>query len=484
MGTVMRPLARLEPVQQNLPLPPPPWRPFFALAREVPVGNPTSKYVYLVLASYCPIMARAWSAVGRVRRTTLQRVCEFKKIQTLDLHLRALRDAGYADWSRTGRASEFIIRLSPLHILGSLAQPGSTSDGVSDQPPRGLDPPSNGGSGRRPFTSNGHSSPGSGADPPFDGESATSFGDSESPPEGYSVSRRGADGLPPKGGSVTPHAGRFRSPVSRPGVVLEGSQGLPEAAAAAAADSDSGVVHGVGPPSAGSPLRSASAPAGLLDRQVKLLEVASDRLRAVPCPRLWRAARPEALQQQLSAAVRHRERHRERLEWVAHAHEVEGEVLCGYGQIAGTPWMTVVQRCACGSLRVVRQSHSSGFSDLVEWSLCAFVVFYATATGFLQDLADVPDSSEFVVSLADWNTPYSLADVGVLAESGAQPPALVEPSALAADSSVSGVACASCGAVVESAELIDEGCVVCGVVGDGRAPVVDLVPDRVSGGER
>ena len=184
MGTVMRPLARLEPVQQNLPLPPPPWRPFFALAREVPVGNPTSKYVYLVLASYCPIMARAWSAVGRVRRTTLQRVCEFKKIQTLDLHLRALRDAGYADWSRTGRASEFVIRLSPLHILGSLAQPGSTSDGVSDQPPRGLDPPSSGGSGRRPFTSNGHSAPGSGADPPFDGESATSFGDSESPPDG------------------------------------------------------------------------------------------------------------------------------------------------------------------------------------------------------------------------------------------------------------------------------------------------------------
>ena len=232
------------------------------------------------------------------------------------------------------------------------------------------------------------------------------------------------------------------------------------------------------------PLRSAQAPAGLLDRQVKLLEVASDRLRAIPCPHLWRAARPDVLQQQLSAAVRHRERHRERLEWVAHAHEVEGEVLCGYGHIAGTPWMTVVQRCACGSLRVVRQSHSSGFSELVEWSLCAFVVFYATATGFLQDLADVPDSSEFVVSLADWNTPYSLADVGVLAESGAQPPALVEPSVLAADSSVSGVACASCGAVVESAELTDAGCVVCGVVGDGRAPVVDLVPGRVSGGER
>ena len=190
------------------------------------------------------------------------------------------------------------------------------------------------------------------------------------------------------------------------------------------------------------------------------------------------------LQQQLSAAVRHRVRHRERLEWVAHAHEVEGEVLCGYGQIAGTPWMIVVQRCACGSVRVVRQSRSSGFSELVEWSLCGFVAFYATATVFLQDLADVPDSPEFVVSLADWNPPYSLADVGVLAESGAPPPALVEPSVSVAGSSVSGVACPSCGAVVESAELTDAGCVVCGVVDDGRAPVLDLVPGRVSGGGR
>ena len=120
-------------------------------------------------------------------------------------------------------------------------------------------------------------------------------------------------------------------------VAVEGSQGVSAAAAAAAADSDLRVVHGVGPPSAasGSPSRPSSAPAGLLDRQVKLLEVASDRLRAAACPRFCRAAGPEALQRQLSAAVRYRER----LEWVPHAHEVEAEVLCDYGDIAGTPWM-------------------------------------------------------------------------------------------------------------------------------------------------
>ena len=159
-------------------------------------------------------------------------------------------------------------------------------------------------------------------------------------------------------------------------------------------------------------------------------------------------------------------------------------MLCGYGQIAGTPWMIVAQRCACGSVRVVRQSHASGFSELVEWSLCGFVVPYATDTVFLQDLADVPESRGFVVSLADWSVPHSLADVGILAESGAPPPALVEPSALPTGSSVSGVACPSCGAIVESAELTGAGCVVCGVVDDARAPVLDLVPGRISGGGR
>ena len=141
MRASMRPLPRLEPVQRKLPLPPPPFRPFFALAREIPIGNATSKFVYMMVASYCPVMARAWSAVGRVRRKTLQRVCEFKKIETLDLHLRALRAAGYADWSRTGRASEFVVRLWPLHILGSQGQSALPSNRGSDDPSLTADPP-------------------------------------------------------------------------------------------------------------------------------------------------------------------------------------------------------------------------------------------------------------------------------------------------------------------------------------------------------
>ena len=111
-------------------------------------------------------------------------------------------------------------------------------------------------------------------------------------------------------------------------------------AAAAAAAEDTGVVR------PGLPSRRSSTgasepgahPAGLLDRQLKLLEVASDRLRAAPCHDLWRAAAPDALQRQLSAAVRYRER----LEWVPHAHEADAEVICDYGDIAGIPWMTVV----------------------------------------------------------------------------------------------------------------------------------------------
>ncbi len=121
-------------------------------------------------------------------------------------------------WSRPRArvlGSEFVVRLSPIHFLGSPAQSGVTSDGVSDHPDSGADPPSNGGSGHPLFTSNGYSPPGSGADPPFDGESATSDGYSESPPNGYSARRPAVDVLPPKGGAVSPSADRFRSSVSR-----------------------------------------------------------------------------------------------------------------------------------------------------------------------------------------------------------------------------------------------------------------------------
>ena len=491
MSTSMRPLPRLEPVQQDLPLPPPPWRPFFALAREIPIGNPTSKFVYMMVASYCPVMARAWSAVGRVRRKTLQRVCEFKKIETLDVHLRALRDAGYADWSRTGRASEFTLRLSPLHILGLEGQPALVSGGEavdpapaadppfhggSADPSRGSDPPSNGGSAHRGLPSNRGSHEASVADPPFHGGSAPLFGGSESPWNGGSAPSAERAPLPGKGGSVSPSGGGFRSPVSRRGVVVRGSQEFPAAAAAAAIEGPEVVRPGL----AHRRSSTGASAAGLLDRQIKLLEVASDRLRAAPCHDLWRAAGSGGLQRQLSAAVRYRER----LEWVAHAHEAEGEVLCEYGDIAGIPWMTVVQRCACGSVRVVRKDRSAGLDELVDWSLCGLVAAYAADTAFLGDLSGAPPSAAFVVSLAKWEPPYSLADVAALAESGGVPPALVNAPASGSPSAESGVECPSCGAFVAPLELTDAGCVVCGAVGDPAPSALDIASGRVSGRSR
>ena len=495
MSASMRPLPRLEPVQQDLPLPAPPWRPFFALAREIPIGNPTSKFVYMMVASYCPVMARAWSAVGRVRRKTLQRVCEFKKIETLDLHLRALRTAGYADWSRTGRASEFTLRLSPLHILGLEGQPALASGGEavdpspaadppfhggSADPSRGSDPPSNGGSRHPGLPPNGGSGAASVADPPFHRGSAPLFGDSESPRDGGSPPPVGAARSPENGGSVSPSRGGFRSPVSRRGVVVRGSQGSPVAAAAAA--EHLGVVRPGLDHRRASTGASAPGPpaAGLLDRQIKLLEVASDRLRAEPRHDLWRAAEAGGLQRQLSAAVRYRER----LEWVPHTHDADGEVLCEYGDLAGIPWMTVVQRCACGSVRVVRKDRSAGLYELVGWSLCGLVAAYAADTAFLGDLSGAPPSAAFVVSLAEWEPPYSLADVAALAESGGVPPALVAPSASGSPSAESGVECPSCGAFVASVELTDAGCVVCGAVGDPAPAAVDIVSGRASGRSR
>ena len=470
MPSGMHSLPRLEPVQQDLPLPAPPHRPFFALARDVQIGNATSKFVYMVIASYCPVMARAWSAVGRVRRKTLQKACEFKKMDTLDLHLRALRTARYLDWSRTGRASEFIVNLSPLQILGSQGRSAIPRNGGSEDPARvgdpplggvsvtafcGADPPLNGGSAGGRVPRNGGSARPSASDPPLNGGSAPLFGDSDPPPSGGSA-RSGVSGRSPRnGGSESPSRGRFRNPVSRSGVVVEGSQGVHPAAAAA------GRV-------------------GLGDRQVKLLEVASDRLGAAACPDLWRAASPEALQRQMSAAVRYRDR----LQWVAHSHAVESEVLCAYGVVAGSPWMTVVQRCACASARIVRQTRSTGRADLLEWSLCGFVASHAVDTAFLGALSDAPGGAEFIVSLADWSDPYSLADIGILAESGLPPPAVVGLPARGARAAADpGVECPACGAVVGSAELTDIGCVVCGVTAAGLVAPAGISAERVVGGD-
>ena len=139
-----RPLGLVSspgPAQPDLPYPPPPDRPFVALARDAQIGGgPVRKWVYVALATYCPLMAQEWIARGYPRRETLLRVCEIVKLDTLDGHLRALRDAGWIDWRKGRRASEFEVRLAapPLrevaktpHLRGSLEVLDSPSNGVS-----------------------------------------------------------------------------------------------------------------------------------------------------------------------------------------------------------------------------------------------------------------------------------------------------------------------------------------------------------------
>lgn len=123
-GPRLTPVARETPKQEKLPLPDPPARPFVALARESRVGGPVRKLVYMMVATFCPVMAYSWVATGRIKRDTLRQACELKKVDTLDTHLRELRADGFLSWRRTPGASIFEVRLSPLRVLEAMADSG------------------------------------------------------------------------------------------------------------------------------------------------------------------------------------------------------------------------------------------------------------------------------------------------------------------------------------------------------------------------
>ena len=53
----LRVVPRPVPQPTDLPLPDPPRRPFIALARMCVVGGPMLKHVFMVVTSYCPVMA-------------------------------------------------------------------------------------------------------------------------------------------------------------------------------------------------------------------------------------------------------------------------------------------------------------------------------------------------------------------------------------------------------------------------------------------
>ena len=126
----LRVVPRPVPQPTDLPLPDPPRRPFIALARMCVVGGPMLKHVFMVVTSYCPVMASDWEARGFALRETLRRDCEFAKVETLDRYLKLLQLAGWIDWThqwghgtRGQSASEFLVRLSPVQVADRIRPP-------------------------------------------------------------------------------------------------------------------------------------------------------------------------------------------------------------------------------------------------------------------------------------------------------------------------------------------------------------------------
>ena len=306
----LRAVTRPAPAQAELPLPAPPHRPFVALARDTRIGaGPVRKAVFLALATYCPLMAKAWIARGRVKRETLLTATEIAKMETLDGHLAGLRADGWIVWKRTGRTSEFEVRLR----VGIEAVP---------------DPPSDGGS-----------------DPPSDGGSA---GESRSPISGNAIPHLREADPPSDGGSTEAAEGSGR--------ILQQQQ---QQAPLALEDTGAPVQHGgVG---------ESDPPRAPTTAQIELLEVCADRLTAaMPGDRLLGDRR--AVQQQIAIAKRMRVSEGD----FKHKHKTDAEILIDSGIAAGIQWRDVVQRCPCGALRSATL-YRDGAQEDGEWVLCSLL---------------------------------------------------------------------------------------------------------------
>ena len=332
-------VPRGAPSQTKLPLPDPPERPFVALARESRVGGPVRKLVYLVVASFCPVMTKGWKAIGKVRRETIRAACELGKLDTLDQHLRRLRDDGYISWRRTRGASEFEVSLSPLRVLEATKNP----------PLRRIQ------------------------DSPSQGESQPVSEIQDSPSQGESQPVSEIQDSPSQGDSDSPSQGDSRLPLSR-GVEVATEVG-PEVTTAAAA---------------------AQGPGQVTEKQVKLLLVCADRLKAVAEPELWRAATSETIQQQICAAMD------ARAEKPRHRHTVAAEVLTGSGEDGGILYRDVVQRCRCGAVRSVSLNRSGAEFDRSDgWRLCGEIAQFLDTSR--QERADVFILTGDGVPLTGWH---------------------------------------------------------------------------------
>ena len=519
-GPRITPVVPDSPKQERLPLPDPPARPFVALARESRVGGPVRKLVYMMVATFCPLMARSWVATGRIKRETLRQACELKKVDTLDTHLRQLRDDGFLSWRRTPGASIFEVRLSPLRVLEAMAHSAkrfgpkavARAESISNLHQAGQSAgapavvsPSQGGAafllGRDPPVQGESGGPVPPSDTPSQGELpgalspvSPSTGDSSrtagaalqatvSPWEGESPPVPGSHGPPiePPLGSAAGVSGSS-GPVGRTSgssVVARGSpvEGQAEPAspgespvpvpggAEEAAEGDHQVTIAAAAAGAVALAPAVSAPVAApvrRDRRFKLLEVAADRLFAARAAELWHTAPDVAVQAQISAAVRFRDGHR----WSRHAHRSDEEVLVSVGMDYHRPWKTVVQRCECGAVRFATLDRNGVVSEYVPWTLCGFVARFVTDEGFYVDRPPPTLACE-AIALEDWAEPLHSSDIEILREKGGADgerlPAPVEPRTRSAP------AAGSQGPAVEpSSGLVS--CPRCG----GRVPLSDV----------
>ena len=348
----LKAVPRRAPTQQpDLPLPPPPARPFVSLARETHVGaGPVRKHVYQTLASYCPLMAKSWAARGHVYRETLLRVTEIAKLQTLDKHLSALRADGWITWERRGqKASEFEVRLRPE--LRITADPDSPSEGESGA-----------------------------ADSPSEGES------------GYSIS-----------GTQIPHFGYPDYPSGGGYKAAEGSEDPSAAAAAAAASSAPTARDGAEDQNqyAGGDPDPSAAQKQPTAKQVELLEVCADRLGA-EMPGSWLRVDRGAVQQQIKIAMQARKRDRD---W-KHQHGPVEEILIDSGRDGGILWRDVVQRCTCGALRSATL-YRDGSEEALAWVLCSELAEMTGDREFSRRAA----AADGDIELTGWREPMSWSEI-------------------------------------------------------------------------
>ena len=386
----LRVVPRPVPQPTDLPLPDPPRRPFIALARMCVVGGPMLKHVFMVVTSYCPVMASDWEARGFALRETLRRDCEFAKVETLDRYLKLLQLAGWIDWThqwghgtRGQSASEFLVRLSPVQVADRIRPPRQGGHYPAKTPMSGGSLP------ELPINKDPHVRE---QRPPCQG--------TKTPMSGGAVVAEGS-----KDEDLRPSAAAEEICSSPPA-----AGGLPTAAAA---QSDLTAAGAAGTPSSSVSGGAVETGVGASEKQIKLLVVCADRLKATPTPELWRSADRTAVQAQIAAAMEARE------EKPRHRHQVDEEIRdrCNRQEETSALYLDGVQRCRCGAVRFfIRQKPEMDPDEYGPWFLCGETATAVILDGNGAEAGDwgrgaAFDADDEALKLTGWRRPFTWSEV-------------------------------------------------------------------------